>query len=135
MTRTLQVGVKALIEDDDGRILLLQRSQPFRGEDFLKWDIPGGRINVGEELEPALRRELKEETSLALESIVGIFHAQDILWDPKLHVVRITYRVKAQGDIVLSDEHNEFRWFTKDGIPVALTDLYLIEAMKANGWL
>ena len=51
--RTLQVGVKAVIEDADGRILLLKRAEPFHGEDVTKWDIPGGRIDPGEELAKA----------------------------------------------------------------------------------
>lgn len=133
--RVLQVGVKAIIEDADGRILLMQRSQPFHGEDFLKWDIPGGRIDTGEKLEDALRREIKEETGLALQSIKKIFHVQDILFDPKLHVVRVTYEVTATGDVTLSQEHNEFKWFKPEDIPVALTDLFLIEALQANDWI
>lgn len=135
MPRVLQVGVKALIEDDDGRILLLQRRQPFHGQDFLKWDIPGGRINVEEKQTEALRRELREETGLALQEIKGVFYVQDILFNPKLHVVRVTYLVTAKGDIHLSDEHNEFKWFKKEEIPQAMTDLYFVEAMKANGWV
>lgn len=135
MPRTLQVGVKAIVEDENGRVLLLQRSKPFHGEDFLKWDIPGGRIDVGEKLADALRRELNEETGLDLAEIKNTFHVQDILFNPKLHVVRVTYEVTATGDVTLSDEHIEFQWFKKDEIPAELTDLYFVDAIKANGWI
>ncbi len=133
--RVLQVGVKAVITDDRGRILLLKRSTPFHGEDVLKWDIPGGRIDAGEELADALEREVKEETGLDLGSIDGIFHVQDILFNPKLHVVRITYLVRAAGDVQLSDEHVDHRWASRDELPLDPTDIYFVDAIKANGWI
>ena len=107
--RTLQVGVKAVITDDQGRVLLLKRSKPFHGEDVLKWDIAGGRIDTGEELLDALKREVWEETGLSVTSVDGIFHVQDILFNPKLHVVRITYVVRAEGEVRISDEHVEYQ--------------------------
>ena len=132
--RTLQVGVKAVIEDADGRILLLQRSKPFHGEDFLRWDIVGGRIDPGEELEKALAREIKEETGLTLTNVKRVVYVQDILHNPKLHVVRITYEVEADGDITLSDEHTKYEWFKREDIPREMTDKFFVEAMDANGW-
>ena len=48
-----QVGVKALIEDEVGRVLLL------KNRDF--WDMPGGRMDQGEDVRQALERELTEE--------------------------------------------------------------------------
>ena len=133
--RTLQVGVKAVIQDADGRILLLQRSQPFHGETVLKWDIPGGRIKVGEQQEEALRREILEETGLTLKQIDGIFHVQDILWNPQLHVVRVTYLVTADGDVKLSDEHVAHQWVKREDLPVEPTDIFFEDALRANGWL
>lgn len=137
--RTLQVGVKAVVQDADGRILMLQRKEPYHGEDFLRWDVPGGRIDVGEPILDALRREVKEETGLDVTEIGQPFHAQDILHNPKLHVVRITYPVKVTGEITIgqnpSDEHSEFRWFQRDEIPVGLTDKFFVAALEANGWI
>ncbi len=135
MSRTLQVGVKALVQDKDGKVLLLQRSKPFHGEDFCRWDIPGGRIDALETQSAALRRELKEETNLVLGETQEVFHVQDILFNPKLHVVRVTYRVTTSGDLRISSEHTDARWFSVDEIPLAQTDLYFIEALQARGWL
>lgn len=133
--RTLQVGVKAVIENERGEILMLQRSQPYHGQDFLKWDIPGGRIDVGEELAVALKREITEETGLELQEIESIFHVQDIMFNPKLHVVRITYLVKANGDVTLSEEHGEYRWVPKSELPLEPTDTFFVDALKANDWI
>ncbi|MDP9212089.1 MAG: NUDIX hydrolase, partial [bacterium] len=118
-----------------GRVLLLKRSKPFHGEDVLKWDIPGGRIDAGEELLDALKREVREETGLDVTSVDGIFHVQDILFNPKLHVVRITYVVRAAGEVRLSDEHVEHRWTPKEELPLDPTDIYFVDAVKANGWV
>ncbi|MGD0694810.1 MAG: NUDIX hydrolase [Terriglobia bacterium] len=49
-----------------GRVLLIRRKRPpLKGE----WSIPGGLVELGEELDRALRRELKEETGLEVEPL------------------------------------------------------------------
>jgi len=55
--------VGAVIHDDDGRLLLVQRAtEPGRG----RWSLPGGRVEPGESDATALRRELIEEVGLAV---------------------------------------------------------------------
>ena len=58
--------VSALVEDDDGRVLLARRAvEPYRG----LWDPLGGFLEEGEHPEDALRRELLEETGLRCEPV------------------------------------------------------------------
>jgi ADP-ribose pyrophosphatase YjhB (NUDIX family) len=55
--------VGAIINDDDGRLLLVQRGHaPAQG----LWSIPGGRVEPGETDEQAVRREIAEETGLVV---------------------------------------------------------------------
>ena len=61
----LQLAQKAVLYDD-GKILMVRKSpdDPFNP---LKWEIPGGRLKIGESLDEHLRREVKEEVGLDIE--------------------------------------------------------------------
>ncbi len=107
----LQVGVKVLLKNTEDKYLLLKRNaEKYKGLNV--WDIPGGRIEPGSSLYENLKREVKEETGLSLGS-VRLLSAQDIL-KPDLHVVRLTYVGEASGEILLSEEHTEAKWFLKE---------------------
>jgi 8-oxo-dGTP diphosphatase len=53
--------VGAVVHDDSGRLLLIQRDHDPHGG---LWSLPGGRIEPGESAEQALVREVREETGL-----------------------------------------------------------------------
>jgi 8-oxo-dGTP pyrophosphatase MutT (NUDIX family) len=61
----LQMAQKAVLYKD-GNILMIQKSiaDPYNP---LKWEIPGGRLQVGEELSNHLKREVWEEVGLEIE--------------------------------------------------------------------
>jgi 8-oxo-dGTP pyrophosphatase MutT (NUDIX family) len=60
MTLPLRQGVRAVVLDDDHRVLLVH----FQFPDWTLWATPGGGIEPGETLEMAIRRELHEEVGL-----------------------------------------------------------------------
>ncbi len=99
-----QVGQKAFIEKD-GEILVLFRPEAL-------FDFPGGRIDEGErDLVAALRREVREETTLEVE--VG---APFATWLGRQETVFLVgYRCRyVSGDVRLSEEHVDFRWVTSE---------------------
>jgi ADP-ribose pyrophosphatase YjhB (NUDIX family) len=62
-------AASAVVVDQAGRILLIRRS------DNGLWAIPGGLMDIGEDIARTVRREVKEETGLDVEpeAIVGIY--------------------------------------------------------------
>lgn len=110
----LQVGVKALLKNKEGKYLLCRRSPLKYPDAGPKWDIVGGRINPGSPLLENLRREIKEETNLDLVKPVRLVGAQDILRLPEKHVVRLTYLGEIDGEPKISEEHSEYKWFGMD---------------------
>lgn len=59
-----QVSVAAIVFDTQSHVLLIQRGQaPAEG----MWSIPGGKVRHGESLVSACRREVMEETGIAVE--------------------------------------------------------------------
>lgn len=127
----LQVGVKVLLQNDKDEYLLLRRSEAFHNEKEPHWDIPGGRIDPEEALHDALRREIMEETSLAVDDDFRLLAAQDIMVTAKdLHVVRLTYTAKGTGPVITSDEHQETKWTDREEALKLNLDPYLREVLE-----
>lgn len=130
----LQVGVKVLIKNSNGQYLFIQRTSLLQNETELSWDIPGGRIDPHEPLHAALQREINEELGVTLGGNVELLKAQDIFVEQKrLHVVRLTYLVMQDipdTSILLSHEHQVFRWCTAEQIPGLHLDPYVKEIVE-----
>jgi 8-oxo-dGTP diphosphatase len=110
---------------DDGKILLLKRLESKR---FLPgyYDVPGGKVEEGEDPNLAVLRELKEETGLIGKIIkpYNVWHAIVELDGDKEHIIEIDYLVKVkrpEGVTVANDEHSEFVWVDRHNIPKKIT--------------
>jgi len=126
------IGVKAVILDGNS-VLLMKRSDKYKRHGFSgAWDIPGGRIQFGEEPVAALRREVKEETGMELKNIVKTLDARTVFLDNNMQIVRITFLCTTDDSMVrLSDEHTEIKWFDLNNIDVALKDKELKSVLDA----
>lgn len=115
--RNFHVGIKAMIENDKGQMLILLDSRQVN-KDWEAWDFPGGRMNEGEDFLQTLARELEEETGITKfhdpEFVTAILSTHEITLKDKSKVglVLVMYKVKVDKDIkiALSDEHHEYRW-------------------------
>lgn len=117
--KNFHVGIKALIMNAEGKILLLEgnpaRLKNSNGKVY--WDIPGGRIEGDDSVEFTLRKELKEETGVGQIDDFKFFHATianvNLPTDTEpVGLVLFIYTVKAPSgsNIVLSDEHGDMKW-------------------------
>ncbi len=94
---TIVVG---LIVNEQGEILLAKRNQPENPAIHDKWEFPGGGIELGEQPEAALLREVKEETGLDVKIVRLLPRVYDNVWDwpeGKVQIVILSYECHAIG--------------------------------------
>ena len=106
------VGLKAFV--GDGKKLLVLEDK--HGQ----WELPGGKIQIGEDIPTALNREIKEELGERIQIERGpIFHGWIRQPDPNrdffIFLVGFSCIWKG-GEITISPEHKSFRWITKEEI-------------------
>jgi 8-oxo-dGTP diphosphatase len=107
------VTQKIIVTNDDGKILTMRRSQTDPSLP-LSWDIPGGVVEVGEHLIESISREVTEETRIEVEDI-KLFDVFDSSSKIHPYLICIGYTAHALStNVVLSYEHDQFEWLTKD---------------------
>ena len=110
MSKPFVLSVKAVIQDEQGRYLLMRRASASKNN-AAKEDFPGGKIDAGETFDQALIREIQEETGLRveLEKVVGT--AQSELPDRIVAYLILRCRL-LDGQLRLSSEHTQATWVT-----------------------
>ncbi|WDZ85900.1 NUDIX hydrolase [Micromonospora cathayae] len=111
----------ALIVDDAGRIFF-QRRSPQRRLFPNTWDIAGGHLEPGEEVEDALRREVAEETGWTVSHVLAVVGEYRYTGDDGLERVETDFLVRVDGDLdrprLEPGKHTEFRWLAEPDIDV-----------------
>jgi 8-oxo-dGTP diphosphatase len=127
------IGVSAIVFDDAGRVLVVQRARP-PSEGL--WSVPGGKLERGETLAEGVAREVREETGLdvavgarieILERISSTHH-----YVIHAHIARLL-----GGSLAPSDEVRDVQWVTDDELARLETTEGLVEviamARSVNG--
>jgi len=94
-------------------IVLIERKNPPLG-----LAIPGGFVEVGEKVEEAAIREIKEETGLdvKLKKLLGVYSDPDR--DPRFHVVSVVFIGDAEGEPKPSSDAKKVHIFKLEEIPL-----------------
>ena len=108
MTR-LGLAVKSFIVNDKNELLLVKRHDneiQCPGA----WEIPGGRLELGEDPFEALKRETKEETNLDIE-IQNPLRVHHFERDDGQRITMISFLCRPKSNsVVLSEEHTDYKW-------------------------
>lgn len=99
------------------RLLLVERKKaPYKGQ----WAVPGGFIEMDEELEDAIARELEEETGLTDIPLKQLQTFGTVGRDPRGRQITVVFMgIATQGQAALraGDDAAEARWFAIDRLP------------------
>ncbi len=115
----IMIGVGAVIEDGEGRVLLVKH-RPERGGYWQgKWICPGGGLRSGETIEEGIRREVEEETRLTIDLVAPLHPFDRVVrteeGDVALHVIYIDYLAKVTGGrLEAGSDVGEARWVTRN---------------------
>jgi len=119
----------ALIFNQEGKIFMM-KSHKWKN----KYVIPGGHVELGEKIEDALKREIKEETGLEIFNIVSIGFQEFIysagFWKKK-HFILFDFACKTNSTKVrLNSEGQDFVWVTIQEALNLPVEPYTIKAIK-----
>ncbi len=105
------------IRDDDLKLLLIKRGgTPFKG----KWALPGGFVQMEEDLEAAARRELEEEIGVAGVYLEQLYSFGAPNRDPRERVITVAYYALVPSDklkIRAASDAQAVGWFAMDELP------------------
>lgn len=122
-TDYIGVAVGAIVFNDDGEVFLSQRG-PNATNERGTWEFPGGKVDYGERLQDALKREFREEYDMVIE-VGALLDVDDhILVDEKQHWVSTTYLARhAAGEPRIREPEKcvAIGWFSLDHLPEPLS--------------
>lgn len=121
------VSIKGVLQNPEGKVVLMLNERD-------EWELPGGRIELGETAQECLAREIAEEldVNVAVRTPVDSYLFEVI---PGKHVFISTYRCQLLGEFrpTISHEHKKIGLFDPAQLPVNLPGGYRESIAKALG--
>jgi len=130
----MQVTVDAVIvrtlEDGDEVLLIERKHPPFEG----CWALPGGFVDMDETLADAAKRELYEETGVAVSMLQQLYTFDAVDRDPRDRTISTVFLGFADEDSLIKagDDASSADWFSFDALPPLAFDHEQILAFAKN---
>lgn len=118
----------------DGKVLL-ERHAPSYGNVGFFWDIPGGKVEFGEEPHDAVIREIREEMGVTVEPVRLLPRLDASIWQDKVakHWILATYECRiVEGEPVVTDELQWREIASLDESFVKTPDLEIIRSVDLH---
>jgi 8-oxo-dGTP pyrophosphatase MutT (NUDIX family) len=116
------VSVAAVVTDESGRILVIQR------RDNGEWQIPGGVLELEESIPAGVAREVEEETGLLVEPerLTGVYK------NIRVGVVALVFRSRLVGGMAApTEESASVDWWTADEVTRRMSETFATRVLDA----
>ena len=136
-TKQPRVGIGAVVFHQDRVLLVKRKNPPAQGE----WAIPGGKVRLGESLQQAAEREIREETGIEIRAGEPIYVFDLIQHNPQggceTHYVIVDVEAEyLAGQPQAADDAADARWLSAEELktlPVNATTRYLLQSCYQFG--
>ena len=129
MTKTIEVVAAVIFRE--GKVLCVQRPENEREYISLKWEFPGGKVEVGESREEALVREIAEELVVEIHELQYLTTVEHSY--PDFHLTMHTYTCALKAGEVELREHLGLKWLAVeelDQLDWAAADVPVVNLLK-----
>lgn len=117
-----RVAVKAFIVHNDKLLLLKRASDDIQKPNI--WEIPGGRLNLGEDPILGIMREIKEETGLYITPKVPLSVRHFVRVDEQVITMLVFFCKPTGGDLKISEEHSDIQWIPIENVKNCLNEFF-----------
>lgn len=130
ITVNFRIAVKAFIVHK-GKLFVIKRAKNDVQSPGI-WEIPGGRLELGEDPYLGLMREIKEETGLYIQPLNPLTVRHFERGDGQIITMIVFFCQVSGGDAKLSEEHSSFEWVYIDNCKEKLNPFFHKEVDTFN---
>jgi mutator protein MutT len=117
-----RIAVKAFIVHGERLFVVRRASDDVQSPNI--WEIPGGRIDLGEDPILGLMREIREETGMYIDVKYPMSVRHFERADGQIITMLVFLCGVKGGDLKISEEHSNFEWIDMENCEEKLTEFF-----------